>query len=41
MDSGWQRSSYSNQGNCVEVARYDETTEARESKDPDGPHLIF
>lgn len=41
MDSVWQRSSHSNQGNCIEVAGDGETTAVRDSKEPDGPHLTF
>ncbi len=40
----WQKSSYSsgNGGECVEVARnLDSIVAVRDSKDPDGPKLIF
>ena len=40
----WRKSSYSgsNGGNCVEVARTPPAAIAvRDSKDPDGPRLIF
>ena len=40
----WRKSSYSggNGGNCVEVARTRPAAIAvRDSKDPDGPNLIF
>ncbi|SEG15667.1 protein of unknown function [Thermomonospora echinospora] len=39
----WRKSSYS-QGldqNCVELARAGEAVGVRDSKDPDGPRLIF
>ena len=40
--STWRKSSYST-GNaaCVEVARADRKTAVRDSKDPDGPVLVF
>jgi hypothetical protein len=40
----WRKSSYSggNGGNCVEVAALPDNRQAvRDSKDPDGPTLIF
>ena len=40
----WRKSSYSasNGGNCVEVARtLPAAVAVRDSKDPDGPKLIF
>ncbi|WP_190823525.1 DUF397 domain-containing protein [Saccharopolyspora pogona] len=38
----WRRSSYSTAtGNCVEVAAGDGVVAARDSKDPDGPVLVF
>nr|WP_066361212.1 DUF397 domain-containing protein [Herbidospora mongoliensis] len=41
-DAVWQKSRYSNQGNCVEVARLAGSLFAlRNSRDPDGPVLIF
>ena len=40
--TGWQRSSYSNNGTCVEVAEApDEGRLVRDSKDPAGPVLAF
>jgi Domain of unknown function (DUF397) len=42
--AGWQKSSHSgdNGGDCVEVARPEPAAVAvRDSKDPDGPKLIF
>jgi len=44
--TGWRKSSYSGSGGqqngCVEVARYPAGGVAvRDSKDPDGPKLIF
>ncbi len=43
-EAGWRKSSYSNGngGNCVEVADLDHGHRAvRDSKDPNGPALIF
>ena len=39
----WRKSSYSgsNGGNCVEVAPLPAAIAVRDSKDPDGPRLIF
>jgi hypothetical protein len=40
----WRKSSYSggNGGNCVEVAQLpDKSRAVRDSKDPDGPRLVF
>jgi hypothetical protein len=39
----WIKASRSggNGGQCVEVRRYDETTQVRDSKDPTGPVLAF
>ncbi|CAM04648.1 uncharacterized protein DUF397 [Saccharopolyspora erythraea NRRL 2338] len=38
----WQKSSYSGSNiNCVEVARVPEAVAVRDSKDPDGPALVF
>lgn len=41
----WRKSSYSgdNGGNCVEIARDrgDRAVAVRDSKDPDGPKLLF
>ncbi|MDA3643955.1 DUF397 domain-containing protein [Saccharopolyspora indica] len=40
--SGWRNSSHSmNQGACVEVAFNDVAVAARDSKDPEGPVLVF
>lgn len=40
--TGWQRSSYSTtQENCVEIARTTRQAAVRDSKDPDGPALVF
>ena len=47
MDLGhltWRKSSYTsaNGGNCVEVAQFpDAAIGVRDSKDPDGPKLLF
>jgi hypothetical protein len=37
---GWRKSSYSEAGNCIEVATAG-TVRVRDSKDPDGPQLTF
>lgn len=37
----WRTSSYSGGGACVEVAPVARTIAVRDSKDPDGPRLIF
>ncbi len=38
----WRKSSYSTgKQNCVEVARTARQTAVRDSKDPDGPALVF
>ena len=39
----WRKSSYSggNGGNCIEVADLPGTVAVRDSKDPDGPALLF
>ncbi|PKW13013.1 uncharacterized protein DUF397 [Saccharopolyspora spinosa] len=39
----WRKSSRSQNGadNCVEVARLSTATAVRDSKDPDGPALVF
>jgi Domain of unknown function (DUF397) len=39
----WRKSSYSNGagGMCVEVARITDGAAVRDSKDPDGPILVF
>jgi hypothetical protein len=42
--AAWRKSSYSNQdgGECVEVAdNFPGLTPVRDSKDPDGPALVF
>lgn len=36
----WQKSSYSNKINCVEVARMQAAVAVRDSKDPDGRALL-
>ncbi|GAA1400214.1 hypothetical protein GCM10009639_40940 [Kitasatospora putterlickiae] len=43
MSPTWIKSSYSNNGgNCVEVsASFPGTVPVRDSKDPDGPTLLF
>lgn len=35
----WRKSSYSMQGNCLEVALDDDLVHVRDSKDPDGYRL--
>jgi hypothetical protein len=38
----WQKNSYSSaNGQCVEVARLDQAVAVRDSKNPNGPKLIF
>jgi hypothetical protein len=39
----WRKSSYSggNGGNCIQVADLPGTVAVRDSKDPDGPALLF
>jgi Domain of unknown function (DUF397) len=37
----WRKSSYSGQGNCVEVAADGHGVAVRDSKDPDGPALAL
>jgi hypothetical protein len=38
----WRKSSYSSaEGQCVEVAALPGTVATRDSKDPDGPALLF
>ncbi|MGI5325294.1 DUF397 domain-containing protein [Actinomadura nitritigenes] len=39
----WRKSSYttSNGGDCVELASAPGTVAVRDSKDPDGPRLVF
>lgn len=41
--AGWRKSSYSDQsgGNCVEVAGMAVGVAVRDSKDPEGPKLVF
>jgi hypothetical protein len=43
MITPWKKSSKSgtNGGQCVEVRRYDEAIQVRDSKDPTGPVLRF
>jgi hypothetical protein len=41
-DAQWRKSSYSDAGNnCVEVARVAGGCAVRDSKNPDGGHMIF
>lgn len=37
----WKKSTFSEQGDCVEVAQDSEGVRVRDSKDPDGPQLAF
>ncbi|NVI85812.1 DUF397 domain-containing protein [Actinomadura sp. BRA 177] len=41
--AAWRKSSRSsnNGGNCVELARINDTVAIRDSKDPDGPKLLL
>ncbi|GAB3210356.1 DUF397 domain-containing protein [Marinactinospora thermotolerans] len=43
LSAPWRKSSYSNGngGNCVEVADLHDATAVRDSKHPDGGHLVF
>lgn len=41
-DVVWRRSTHSNgEGNCVEVARIGAAFATRDSKDPEGPVIMF
>lgn len=37
----WRKSSFSNNGECVELADFGDGIGVRDSKDPDGAHLQF
>jgi len=37
----WRKSSFSDGGGCVEIARLSSSLLVRDSKDPDGPRLAF
>lgn len=37
----WEKSTYSNTGDCVELRRNGDVIELRDSKDPDGPVLRY
>jgi hypothetical protein len=39
--AAWRKSSQSNANGCVEVAVVDAEVAIRDSKDPDGPVLVF
>lgn len=42
LDASWTKSRHSNaEGNCVEVARVDGGVALRNSRDPDGPALVY
>ncbi|MDG9720420.1 DUF397 domain-containing protein [Streptomyces sp. DH24] len=42
LDARWVKSHYSNaEGNCVEVALVDGGVAMRNSRDPDGPALVY
>ncbi|MEU4659941.1 DUF397 domain-containing protein [Streptomyces sp. NPDC023723] len=42
LDASWTKSRHSNaEGNCVEVARVDGGIALRNSRDPDGPALVY
>jgi hypothetical protein len=42
LDACWVKSRFSNaEGNCVEVARVDGGVAMRNSRDPDGPALVY
>ncbi|MGH3388824.1 MAG: DUF397 domain-containing protein [Actinomadura sp.] len=41
-NAAWRKSSYTaQQGDCVELADVEEIVAVRDSKDPNGPKLIF
>ncbi|QKG23077.1 DUF397 domain-containing protein [Actinomadura verrucosospora] len=42
-EAAWRKSSYTgpNGGDCVELASVPGTVAVRDSKDPDGPKLVF
>ena len=40
-DLAWRKSSYSGNGNCIEVATPETGMAVRDSKDPKGPALHF
>jgi Domain of unknown function (DUF397) len=39
--AGWLIASACHQGSCVQVARVDDSVALRNSKDPDGPVLLY
>ncbi|MDG9727442.1 MULTISPECIES: DUF397 domain-containing protein [unclassified Streptomyces] len=42
LDASWTKSRHSNaEGNCVEVASVDGGIAMRNSRDPDGPALVY
>lgn len=41
LDRAWRRSSRSEYNNCVEVRFVGESVPLRNSRDPDGPILVF
>ncbi|MCX4234942.1 DUF397 domain-containing protein [Streptomyces sp. NPDC020707] len=42
LDVSWTKSRHSNaEGNCVEVARIDGGIAVRNSRDPEGPALVY
>ena len=41
-NAAWRKSSYTaQQGECVELADVEQIVAVRDSKDPDGPKLLF
>jgi uncharacterized protein DUF397 len=40
-DTAWRKSTRSQYNNCVEVRFVDDTVPLRNSRDPDGPVLVF
>jgi hypothetical protein len=40
-DLPWRKATASSMGNCVELAPYDGMVALRDSKNPDGPVLLF
>jgi hypothetical protein len=41
LDQNWRASTRSDDGQCVEVRRVDDTIEVRDSRDRSGPVLTF
>lgn len=41
MTTQWRKSSFSANGNCLEIREHDGNVQMRDSKAPDGPVLTF